>query len=64
MVKFPIPLTGQEVDTDDGASGVGMSYGLAILAMTSLAAVAGVGTFAFNRIRDAAGVEEVQIPGV
>lgn len=65
MVKYPIPLVDQEVDTDDGASGVAMPVVKATAGFVTLFGATGLATWAYNRIRTAAGVEKnQQIPGV
>lgn len=49
MADIPIPFTGEEVDTDDGASDVAMTLGLVIAGFAVLAWAQGVGGYLANQ---------------
>ena len=64
-MKYEIPLTGQTVDTNDGAGGVARDVGMAVAGFVTLFGVTGAAAFLYNRAKRAAGVEaNQQIPGV
>jgi hypothetical protein len=49
MAEVPIPFTGEEVDTDDGATSIGLTLGLVVAGFAILAWSQDVGGYVANR---------------
>lgn len=50
MSEVPIPLTDQEIDTDDGAKSILVTLGMVILGFATLAWSQDVGTVLANKV--------------
>lgn len=62
-MEYSIPVVDAEVDSDDPDGSIMRVIG-AVLGFLTLFGVVGVASFAFNKVRDAVGVDDTEVPGI
>lgn len=62
-MEYSIPVVDAEVDSDDPDGSIMRVIG-AVLGFLTLFGVVGVASYVFNKVRDAVGVDDTEVPGI
>lgn len=62
-MEYSIPVVDAEVDSDDPDGSIMRVIG-AVFGFLTLFGVVGVASYVFNKVRDAVGVDDTEVPGI